>query len=498
MTAAQISKKEAVAMLWERGVLYWKLHPIQKKMYDEIISYDREITTITCSRRLGKSFLMCVLAIEKCIQTPDAIIKYICPRQNMVKKIIKPIMKEIFKDCPPELRAEFKTNDNTFLFPNGSQIQLAGTDNGHHESIRGGRSDLWIVDEAGFCQELKYVVNSVLAPTTDTTGGRGILASTPSPEPDHEFISEFVKPAELADQLIIYTIYDNPMMTPEKIQKIINRYPLREKSPEFRREYLCEVIIDSNKAVIPEFTSEIQELCVKEWKRPPFYDAYVSMDIGFNDLTVVLFGYYDFKNAVTVIEDEYFINGPELRTDVLANAITKKEEELYTHPVTGEIKKPYLRIADNNNLILLNDLIHNHDINFLPTKKDNKEAALSDLRLKVSSGKIIINPKCRVLIHHMKNATWNKSRTSYERSPAANVRIDNKSVLYIPEGHYDALDSLIYFNRNVIENKNPYPPGYGLNTQDGYFFSPHRKDENLKKYEKFIEMFKPKSSFKRS
>lgn len=485
-------------MLWERGVLYWKLHEIQKRMYDSINEYNREITTITCSRRLGKSYLMCILAIEKCIQKPDAIVKYICPKQQMVKKIIKPIMKDIFKDCPPELRAEFKSNDNMYLFPNGSQIQLAGTDNGHHESIRGGKSDLWIVDEAGFCTDLKYVINSVLAPTTDTTDGRGILASTPSPEPNHEFITEFVQPAQLADELIIYTIYDNPMMTPEKIERIISRYPLKEQDDEFKREYLCEVIIDRNKAVIPEFTKQIQERCIKKWPIPPFYDSYVSMDIGFNDLTVVLFGYYDFKNAVTVIQDEYYIKGQALRSDVLADAIEKKEKELYTSKITGEIKPPYMRIADNNNLILLNDLIHNHDLVFLPTRKDDKEAALNNLRMRIAAEKIIIDPKCRVLIHHLRTATWDKNRKSYEKSKAATITTENGETLYIPEGHYDAVDALVYFIRNVQENKNPYPVGYGLEYGDNFFLSPHHQDENQKKYEKFINLFKPKSSIKRS
>ncbi len=491
-------KKEAIRMLWERGVLHWKLHDIQKEMYKSINDYNNEITVITCSRRLGKSFLLCVLAVEQCQKKEGSIVKYVCPKQDMVKKIIKPIMQDIFKDCPPELRPEFKTNDKMYLFPNGSQIQIAGTDNGHHESLRGGKSDLWMVDEAGFCQDLKYVVNSVLAPTADTTGGRGILASTPSPEPDHEFITEFVQSADLAQQLIKYNIYDNPMMTPEKIQKIINRYPLKEKSSEFRREYMCEIIIDADKAVIPEFTEDVQKICIKPWPRPAYYDGYVAMDIGFNDLTVVLFGYQDFKNAVTVIEDEYFIKGPQLRTDVLAKAIREKEKKVYTNLMTAEIQKPYMRVADNNNLILLNDLIHNHDLMFIPTRKDDKEAALNNLRMKISSGKIIINPRCRVLIHHMKNATWDKHRKKYEKSPAATLNTEDGETLFIPKGHYDALDAITYFIRNIQENKNPYPVGYGLEYGDSFFRSPHSQDQNLKKYKKFIDLFVPRKTIKRS
>jgi len=430
--------KEALFTLWRRGVIHWKLHEVQKRMYNSINDFNKEITVITCARRLGKSYLLCVLSVEQCLKKPDSIVKYVCPKQDMVQKIIKPIMQDIFKDCPPELRPEYKTNAKMYLFPNGSQIQIAGTDNGHYQSLRGGKSDLWIVDEAGFCDELKDIVNSVLAPTADTTGGRGILASTPSPKPDHEFITEFVQPNELTGELIKYTLFDNPMMTPEKRQKIINRYPLKEKDDDFRREYLCEIIIDSEKAVIPEFTTAIQEKCIKAWPRPPFYDAYVSMDIGFDDLTVVLFGYYDFKNAVTVIEDEFYIKGQALRTDVLAKEIKKKEQKVYSNPASGEYKEPYLRVSDNNNLILLNDLNYKHNLLFIPTAKDNKDAALNNLRMRIASEKIIIHPRCKVLIHHLKNATWDKNRKKYVKSPAVTLYDEENNTIFIPSGHYDA------------------------------------------------------------
>lgn len=485
----KVSRKEAIRELWSRGVLKWKLHDVQKKMYDSILEYDREITTLLCSRRIGKSFLLSVIASEMCLKKPGAIVKYVCPKQDMVKKIIKPIMQEIFKDCPHELRPEFKTNDKMYIFPNGSQIQIAGTDNGHYQSLRGGKSDLWIVDEAGFCADLKDVVNSVLAPTADTTGGRGILASTPSRQPDHEFITEFVEPCDLSGELIKYTIYDNPMMTPKKIQKIVERYPLKEKDDDFRREYLCEVIIDSEKAVVPEFTAEVQEECIKEMKLPPYYDAYVSMDIGFRDLTVVLWGYYDFKNAKIVIQDEYYVNGPELRTDVLAQKIIEKEQSLYTNGISGEYVPPYMRVADDNNPILLNDLNFKHGILFTPTRKDDKEAALNNLRMKVASKGIIIHPRCKVLIHHLKNATWDKNRKTYEKSPAATISTESGEMVYIPKGHYDAVDALIYFVRNVQESKNPYPVGYGLNYGDDLFIRPGYNTERTKTEEFLVNMF---------
>jgi hypothetical protein len=283
-----LTPKDAIRELWSRGRLEWKLHPVQQKMLASYIAQNNKTTVISCARRLGKSYLLCILAVEKCIQMPNAIVKYVCPTKKQVKIVVQPIMEEIFKDCPAEMKPEFKYNDYMYVFPNGSQIQMAGTDGGHHESLRGGKSDLWIVDEAGFCDELKYVVRSILAPTALTTGGRGIIASTPSKTTDHDFIEYFLKPAEFKEELIKYTIHDNPLITTKDIQDVINDFPLGEKDPEFRREYLCEVINGGDLSIVPEFTVEIQEETIKELRRPPFYDAYVSMDIGFKSCFIWL------------------------------------------------------------------------------------------------------------------------------------------------------------------------------------------------------------------
>jgi hypothetical protein len=477
----KLTSKDAIRELWSRGRLGYKLHPVQKKMMASYVSHSDEITVIACSRRLGKSFLLCTLAVEKCIQTPHAIVKYVCPTKKQVKEVVEDIMRLLLEDCPPEMKPEFKYNDYKYVFPNGSEIKMAGTDGGHHENLRGSKCDLWIVDEAGFCDELTYVVNSILAPTADTTGGRGILASTPSKSTDHEFVENFLRPAEMKEKLIKYTIYDNPMLSKAKIQEIIDRFPLKEKDAEFRREYLCEVINNSDLSIIPEFTTEIEESIVKDLSRPPFYDAYVSMDIGFKDLTVVLFGYYDFKNGVLVIEDEFVQDGRVLLIGPFAEAIRKKEEKLWTSTLSGEFRPPFLRVADNNNLIMLNQLTHDHNILFIPTAKDNKDAHLNNVRMMIANKQLIINPRCKTLIYHLRNGCWNRARKDFARSPDA--------------GHYDAIDSLIYLVRNVQKQKNPYPAGYGLGNKYDYFSS-QAENKPTPQQQKWVDMFKPRTSLR--
>lgn len=459
---SKIGSKEAQSILWNNGILHWKLTPTQKEIYDFIHGNKAKTVVISASRRLGKSYALALIAIEQCLQKENAIVKFIAPQGKMVKTILRPIMRDILKDCPVDLRPDYRANEQLYRFPNGSEIHMAGSDNGNAENIRGGSATMCIIDEAGFCTDLNYIVQYILIPTTTTTRGKIILASTPPKSADHDFV-HFIKEAVHKNAFIKKTIYDNPMLTKEQLEEIIEAMNGVD-TPAFRREYMAELIQDEEDSVIPEFTDTIEKAVVKEWKMPPYYNSYVSMDIGVRDLTVVLFAYYDFKNAKVIIEDELVMNGKQMLTETLALAIKKKEEAIFCHPILKEPYPVYLRIADNNNLVLLQDLTAKYKINFLPTAKDNKDAAINHLRTLIKAERVLINPRCKTLIQHLKFATWNKARTSYDRSA--------------DKGHYDAVDALVYLCRNIQFSKNPYPAHYGISTGDESFFNITNKEEN--------------------
>jgi hypothetical protein len=191
----RISKSDAIAKLWEMGELTWKLNDVQKKLKAKVDNDTTKTSVVVVSRRTGKTFWLCTEALSQCLKHPNSIVKFLFPKQKDAKINIQPLMREIMEDCPEHLKPRFNTQDKIFYFDhNGSQIQLAGSDNGNIESIRGGKAHLCIVDEAGFCSDLKYAIRSVLSPTIRTTGGKIIMASTPSKSPDHEFVSEFMLP----------------------------------------------------------------------------------------------------------------------------------------------------------------------------------------------------------------------------------------------------------------------------------------------------------------
>lgn len=450
-----LSPQAAKMELWRRGNLSFKMDPAQKDIIDRIKKSEHKIYVILCSRRIGKTWAACVLAIETCLKKPNSIVKILAATKSQVENFINPVLTQIFDDCPEKFRPTNIKSKFTYTFPNGSQIQLAGSDGGHAQKLRGAFADLCIVDEAGFCRDLSSTVRSILIPTTLNTNGKIILISTPPKEMDHDFIS-FIEEAEVNGAFVKKTIYDNPRVTKNEIEQIIKAYPGGVNNIEFRREFLCEMKKSTmDGAAIPEFDDQLEKMVVKEWKKPAFYDSYVAMDIGGKDLTAVLFGYFDFLNSKVVIEDELIMDFREQSNTVkkLADSIIKKEEECYLDKLTGEVKQPYLRVSDINYIVM--DEIRkssNNKVVFVPTKKDDKEAAINNLRVMFTSDQIVINPKCVTLIRHLRNVKWAKNKSVFARSP------DN--------GHYDCVDALVYLTRAVIKNKNPYPSYYNMNTKD--------------------------------
>lgn len=444
--------------LWRRGLLSFKLDSTQKELYKLFYESNHKIMTWLLARRTGKTYALVILALEQCIRKPNSIVKFVSPTKTQITQIVRPIFRQILEDCPIDIKPDFNSKEYIWYFPNGSEIQLAGTDSGHAEKLRGGDSHIWIIDEAGSCSDLYNVVKSVLLPTTLITNGKGILASTPPKESEHEFL-KYIEDAELKGSLIKKTIDDNPRITKKQKDDLIEEVG-GINSEECRRELYCEIIKDSNSAVLPEFDTALEKEIVKNWPKPPFYDAYEAMDTGGKDLTVVLYGYYDFRADRIIVEDETVINFQDKNTtiELLAKEINKKEIELWKNPISFEYKAPYMRFSDIDYILIQEIYAQSRKlfpkeqiISFQITKKDELDAAVNNLRILLANKKIIIHPKCTTLIRHLKNIKWDKQKNKFARS------MDN--------GHYDAVAALIYLVRNVQFTKNPYPQHYALNMQ---------------------------------
>lgn len=433
----KIDKKKAIEILFRNANLDFLLDSNQKEIKDLILNKGRILNVIGSSRQIGKTYAMVVIAYEACLRTPNFKVVYLCPTIKMVKSAVLSKLSIINDICPKDLLPNLHKSDGILTFPNGSEIKFAGTENDSADRVRGSSANLVIWDEAGFssADKFDYIFKSVLTPLTTSVKGSIVLISTPSPQPSHPFI-EFIKKAEFEGTYVKKTIYDNPRLTEAEIQRLIDSCGGRD-SNDFRREYMVEIIADTSSVVIPEFTKELQSRIVKEVEKPTHFDAYVGYDIGGTDNHALLLAYYDFNYGRLVIDDELVING--VTTDIIANELKIKENNSFNG------RQPYLRIADNNNVQLIFDLAMKHQLNFLPAQKDNRDAAINNMRMLLKQEKIIINPRCINLINHLENVMWNKQKTGFVRS---NVN------------HYDTVPALYYLLRMVDFQKSPYPADY--------------------------------------
>lgn len=453
----KISKDQAIAQLWEQGNLSYKLKGVQLEMRNLVYESLHDVSVYLCSRQTGKSFTMCTVASEFCQRNANVKVLLLFPKKKDATRVAKEHLRIIHEDCPVHLKPEHKVADKTFVYPNGSEIIMAGTDGGSAESVRGSTLHLILMDEAGFhdYNDFLYIVNSVLMPTLTTTDGKVIMASTPSKEPDHPFMVNYVEPYRQKGWLVEYDIYSNPLINEKMREKIISRFPLGEEDPEYQREYLLMTRVSNSLMVVPEWY-KIKSDIVKESERPVYADNYVSMDPAVSDGTGIIFGYYDFLREKLVIEDELFLGGEgsdSLRTQEIADGIVRKEGNLFRNKYTGEISKPYMRISDNNLPLLVNDLLTDHGIRFTTTKKDGKEDRVNNVRMLMKRGKLEIHPRCKNLLNHIENAKWKKNRKEFVRNKGDQTKD-------IKPNHSDLLDALIYLVRNYQPSKNPYPEGY--------------------------------------
>jgi hypothetical protein len=260
-----LTKSEAKSLLWRSGNLSWKLDKNQLEMREFIFKDHPQTNTvvIASSRRIGKTFAMLVISIELCLKTENTKVNYVAPTASMLRDYLFPMVEEIISDCPQNIRPDVSINRNSIKFKNGSEIKLAGTDNKRADKLRGRASDICIVDEAGFCTDLAYVVDSILQPTTLTTRGKIVLISTPASTMDHPFV-DYMHKAQYMGTFIRKTIYDNPRLTPQDIQKMADIVGGVD-SNQFRREYMC--IHGDSKVVVKTPTGEIKHISISELKR---------------------------------------------------------------------------------------------------------------------------------------------------------------------------------------------------------------------------------------
>lgn len=444
-------REVARQVLWHTGHLRYLLDKSQQLIYDKFRNGAwRSLTDCfyaNCARQEGKSTVELVLAIEDTQRKAGAQIKYAAPTQKEARSIIKPLMMKLLDQAPIEFQrgVSFNSQDGIWTFPGRGALTVAGCDGEHYQRLRGQHSDGNYVDEGAFISDLRTVLMSILLPQTITTGGKTFIGSTPADSAGH-YSTELARRCESMDAYIKLTVYDNVRLTREAIEAKKKEYG-GEHATAWRREYLCEFVTDTANALVPSFP-DAKETIVQPVKRPAFFDAYTSIDLGYADATAALFGFYDYERACLVVEDEWV----EARANSakVMEMVTSKETQLWG------VKQPLMRVADAELRVLAD--FSSCGFSCKPVEKPNLQGAVNRVDVWVQTGRIQIDPRCKTLIRQLYNGTWDKNRLKFRRDVATwdssrqSFRADEEC-----DYHYDAVAALVYMVRSVVESANPFP-----------------------------------------
>lgn len=485
-----VEQQDPIAELWWAGDLSYLHHEDGERFWRMVNGTEGRIFTKRCTRRYGKSYGAAIDAIEYGITegTARAPIRFAAPTMVDAWEIIAPHIDEIIEDAPTPIRPVWR--DRKLHFHTGCVLHLSGCDDRRKANrLRGRSMGRGYIDEAGSIPDFHYVLHDVLLPQTLTTGGKVIVLSSPSDSPAHESTATF-RAAELAGRGVHRTIYDAPHITDDlRVEFMRECVPtltedeawayVRARSgpddPTWQREYMAELVVDIRRAVVPEF-GRVKPLVVRAVPQPAFFDSYVSLDVGFHDLSFAGLGFLDFEAGALVIEDEVVMH--RRTSDVLDAAIEEKERALWSdrsppmdhphhkRPERFGVHEPRRRVVDAPDIVVAEMRKEGRRPWYKPDK-DDSDAAINAMRKRIGNAQVLIHPRCTHLVDHLEHAIWNRNRTSYVR-PEDTERY----------GHFDGVDMVKYMVRHVDWQRNPFPTALDR---------VHRQNERVKSGERLAD-----------
>jgi hypothetical protein len=238
--------------------VYQIIHSLFDKQL-EVLNSGNGTKLISCSRRAGKSLLLCAVLLIEALRRPNTTCLYIGETQELaIKDIINPCMNQIVDQC--KLRDKKGKRLDWKHLDNGSQIVVRGlTSTKDPDQIRGAKAKVIVIDEFFHLKSelLEYLHNEVLEPMQMDYADdyKFICAGTP-PSVKGTYGEHVWKTWEVPH--FAWTYKDNPFPVDVELREGYVENALREKGLDWtstyaRREYGGEWIYDDDLLLYPEF-----------------------------------------------------------------------------------------------------------------------------------------------------------------------------------------------------------------------------------------------------
>lgn len=309
--------------LWERAeVASWYLREHQIPLYEALQAVTRDFLCFNVARRFGKSTTISVDCDERCRKDKPIHIDYATAFLVDVEKFILPVFSNIHSTCPEHLRPRYLKSKKTFIYPNGSTIQLIGLDK-NPDAVRGNTIDHLVIDEASEVSALEYLYKSVIVPATANRDFRIIFSSTPPKDSEH-FILELQEVAKIRGNYKIFTIEDNKSIGERERERLFKEMGGRD-SVYVRREFYCETVRDPKSTIVPEFSDNN----VYHMEMPEHYYPQTTVDFGGSvDKTGIIIGYFDFIEAKYIVVQSALVEANTTTAEIV-DKIYEMEGQVY-------------------------------------------------------------------------------------------------------------------------------------------------------------------------
>ena len=454
----RIPRSELTDYEWYHGDLSWQLRRHgQTRIYKFIHAWKYEGAevkpiVVNAHRRLGKSYLNALMAIDAAKATPNYIVKLICGEKEQVRDVYEPLIYQILETCPPDLYPKVRGTRLYFENPawptkGRSLLQLCGANYKKGDMARGTACDRAFLDEVRDFKELEYFVTAVLSHQFQ---GRPdpclVITSTPPWTMDHPFTrpeTGYIPRSMVDGRYICVPGSENPDFTERDKRIVLGMIPGGEKDPAYQREVECKLISDVGRLIIPEYQTAHEEVAVEEIVRPDFFLPYVVIDSGFDpDYTAIIFGYPDFLSQHLVVEAE--VVEKRMATRRIADATRAMMEKL---EYDKQWYKPIL-LADMDERGVT-DLRREYKLSFLPVEKYDSKSGVATFRSRIGDRAFrLVKPGCPQLHYQLLHGIWDDAEKHKDFARSETL------------GHCDALKAAIYFNRMANFRFNPYPAGW--------------------------------------
>lgn len=373
-----------------------KLHEKQREIY----ANGALIKVVKAGKRFGKSELAIFVTIKAAGAKPGGLFWYIAPYFGHAEGIAWERFKSLI---PAEYVRSIHQQKLTIELVNGSRIVLKGADN--QTSLRGTKLDGVVFDEAAYMD--KYIWNNII---------RGQLLGVGGERPGFAFfISSPLNPIQAQGKKIedwyprfheearrkgvmgedwaafTYTIYDNPYLSKEDIDKI------KEDSTddEWNVEYMAKESMFTGQ-VVSEFSFDRH---VGEVEVDGSYRLSRGLDWGIQHPTACLWVYFSSRKRFVYISDEF--QRSDLRIKESCEVIKKMTGE---RVVDWSVIDPSTRKRNSQTNLSDADEFTRNGVPVI--LGDNNDRGYDIMKMFFKRDMVKVHPRCRHLINQLKTVQY--------------------------------------------------------------------------------------------